>query len=164
MYTWYKPSSNGISFIIVAISTGVSTRKESKQSDQRLENLSSEQKQVHCNGYESLITISGEKRLNQDIIKLINISILVKCHFFWRGSIIHHLRNSTVQELPGLCTAFSLDTEISVMHSSRITSAARNNEAWRLGSLWNKYYWFVADKQELFWGLKSLFSSLCKLC
>ena len=54
----YTSSSNGISFIIVAISTGVSTRKESKQSDQRLENLSSEQKQVHCNGYELLITIS----------------------------------------------------------------------------------------------------------
>ena len=77
----YTSSSNGISFIIVAISTGVSTRKESKQSDQRLENLSSEQKQVHCSDYESLITISGEKKLNQDIIKLINIPIKVKCHY-----------------------------------------------------------------------------------
>ena len=57
----YTPSSNEISFIIVATSTGVSTRKESKQSDQRLENLSSEQKQVYCNGYELLITIRGEK-------------------------------------------------------------------------------------------------------
>ena len=62
IYTWYTPSSNGISFIILTTSTGVSTRKESKQSDQRLENLSSEQKQVHSNDYESLITISEEKK------------------------------------------------------------------------------------------------------
>ena len=126
MYTWYKPSSNGISFTIVAISTGVSTRKESKQSDQRLENLSSEQKQVHCNGYELLITISGGKKAKPRYNKSYKYTYHGKVSFFfWRCSIIHHVPNSTAQELPGLCTAFSLDTEISVMHSSRVTSAAR---------------------------------------
>ena len=96
IYTWYKPSSNGISFIILTTSTGVSTRKESKQSDQRLENLSSEQKQVHCNDYESLITISGGKKAKPRYNKTYKYTHHGKVSFFWRCSIIHHVPNSTV--------------------------------------------------------------------
>ena len=90
----YTSSSNGISFIIVAISTGVSTRKESKQSDQRLENLSSEQKQVHCSDYESLITISGGKKTKPRYNKTYKYTHQGKVSLFGRSSIIHHVPNS----------------------------------------------------------------------
>ena len=103
MYTWYKPSSNGISFIIVAISTGVSTRKESKQSDQRLENLSSEQKQVDCNDYESLITISGGKKAKPRYNKTYKYIHLVKVSFF-----LARLNHTPLTKLYGLGIAGSL--------------------------------------------------------
>ena len=68
----------------MAISTGVSTRKESKQSDQRLENLSSEQKQVYCNnGYESLITISGGKKAKPRYNKSYKYTYHGKVSFFF---------------------------------------------------------------------------------
>ena len=92
IYTWYTPSSNGISFIIVATSTGVSTRKENKQSDQCLENLSSEQKQVHYNhGYESPITISEEKTAKPRYNKTYKYTHQDKESLFGRCSIIHHV-------------------------------------------------------------------------
>ena len=73
----------------MAISTGVSTRKESKQSDQRLENLSSEQKQVDCNGYESLITISGGKKAKPRYNKTYKYTHHGEVSFFFLAMLNH---------------------------------------------------------------------------